>query len=232
MRKIPFIVFAVIAFCAGTRAGLGRTFTATDGRTMEAEIIAATTATVSVKRADGRTFEFPLDRLSPADRTFVETWRRAQPKPAMHLDLSFRMQSKIVDQETGTQTGIDTKTERKAYVVVIENESFQPVPAVTVEYRMFVLDDQRGIDSRSDMPMKKTSGQTRLTGIPRLAETTFTTDAVELKQSKLQSGWVYADGSKRRIKDDLFGLWLRVIHDGKVVAEWAQPDTLPKKETW
>ncbi|EIP97221.1 hypothetical protein OpiT1DRAFT_01653 [Opitutaceae bacterium TAV1] len=49
-----------------------RTWTDTQGRTVEAEFVSATQSTVTIRRDDdGRTFDLPLDRLSETDRAWV-----------------------------------------------------------------------------------------------------------------------------------------------------------------
>lgn len=53
-----------------------RTFTSSDGRTMEAEIVAATNTHVTLKKTnDGEDYAIPLERLSTADREFIAAWR-------------------------------------------------------------------------------------------------------------------------------------------------------------
>ena len=57
---------------AAAKPGLRRTLTATDGRTVEAELLAKSDAEVKIRRAaDSREFTIPLDRISEADRNFV-----------------------------------------------------------------------------------------------------------------------------------------------------------------
>ena len=64
-----------------------RAWTSADGRTMKASLISLKDQTGSFKRADGRTFELALDKLSPADQAVVaEAVKKAAatspPKPA------------------------------------------------------------------------------------------------------------------------------------------------------
>ena len=48
-----------------------RTWTDTQGRTLEADYVSATPAEVTLRRTDGRTFTLALTLLSPADRYFI-----------------------------------------------------------------------------------------------------------------------------------------------------------------
>ena len=58
-----------------------RTWTDTQGRTIEAELINATADEVTVRRTDGRTFTLPISLLSEADREFVAK-QKAPAKPS------------------------------------------------------------------------------------------------------------------------------------------------------
>jgi len=48
-----------------------RTWTSTDGNTIEAELISATDKDVTIRRTDGRRFTLPLENISEADREWV-----------------------------------------------------------------------------------------------------------------------------------------------------------------
>lgn len=55
-----------------SKPGIRRTLTATDGRTVEAELLAKSEAAVKIRRAaDAQEFTIPLERISEADRNFV-----------------------------------------------------------------------------------------------------------------------------------------------------------------
>jgi len=55
------------------------TFTSTDGRKLEADIVAATESTVTIKRrSDKRTFTLNMDRLIAEDVVFIEAWLNKQ----------------------------------------------------------------------------------------------------------------------------------------------------------
>lgn len=56
-----------------------RTWTSTDGRKLDAELVSATPAAVTVKNAAGQTFTISLERLSEEDRKWVQSNGAAQP---------------------------------------------------------------------------------------------------------------------------------------------------------
>ena len=58
-----------------------RTWTATDGRTLEAEFVSATDTKVTLRRdSDGKEFTLPLSRLSKEDQTFIKEKAAAEPE--------------------------------------------------------------------------------------------------------------------------------------------------------
>jgi hypothetical protein len=71
--RYPFshsLVFAFVGFLV-VASSEARTWTDTKGRTIEGDYLSATSAEVTLRRSDGRTFTLALTLLSPADREFV-----------------------------------------------------------------------------------------------------------------------------------------------------------------
>ena len=75
MRKLPFISVAVVLPVLVLSSSLAletRTFTSSDGKKLEAELVKATDKEATLKRkADGKEFVIPLDRLSEDDRKYI-----------------------------------------------------------------------------------------------------------------------------------------------------------------
>jgi hypothetical protein len=57
-----------------------REWTSTDGRTLLADFVSATSQTVTVRRADGRRVDIPLAQLSDADRAWIAAGAPAAPE--------------------------------------------------------------------------------------------------------------------------------------------------------
>ena len=69
MKKItPFLVFCLVATC---NAEL-RTWTAVNGKEVEAEFISNSDGQVTLKLKSGKVFKVPLDKLSKNDQNFIE----------------------------------------------------------------------------------------------------------------------------------------------------------------
>ena len=56
-----------------------RTFVSTSGKTMEAQILYAQGANVSIRRIDGTEFTIPLSQLIKRDQIYVAEWRAKHP---------------------------------------------------------------------------------------------------------------------------------------------------------
>lgn len=74
---LPAVLLVCLCLSAHARA---RTWTDTQGRTIEADYLASTATEVTLRRSDGRTFTIPLSTLSTDDREFVA--QQSAPPPA------------------------------------------------------------------------------------------------------------------------------------------------------
>ena len=69
MKKIiPFLTFCLVVTC---NADL-RTWTAVNGKEVEAEFLSNEKGLVKLKLESGKVFEVPLDKLSKNDQNFIE----------------------------------------------------------------------------------------------------------------------------------------------------------------
>ena len=78
-RLLPALALALAFLTPSLQA---RTWTSSDGKKLEADLISATKTHVTLKRSrDGKTFTLPLTRLSAEDRAFVEN-SAGEPAPS------------------------------------------------------------------------------------------------------------------------------------------------------
>jgi predicted esterase len=76
------LFFIMLAMPSVAVAGEARTWTSTDGRTLEAEFVSATEKNVTLRRkADGRRFTLAFDKISEADRKWVAQYLEDQAGP-------------------------------------------------------------------------------------------------------------------------------------------------------
>ncbi|MDF1862261.1 MAG: hypothetical protein P1U87_18740 [Verrucomicrobiales bacterium] len=82
-RNLITILAVILALCGCGFAAEIRTWTSTDGKTIEARLIESSDNEVKIRRvSDGRQFSIPLTRLSEVDRRWVEALGDDSPSPA------------------------------------------------------------------------------------------------------------------------------------------------------
>ena len=128
---------------------------------------------------------------------------------------------------SGNKHTITTK-EKWGYKVTLENRAFKTVDGAEVQYRQFKLDDTL----RAGSNLVGVAGATTINGLRNGQKFSFETVPVELERQELRAGWVYHDDAKRKVKDGLAGLWIRVVQGGQVVFEWQQPPDLKNTAKW
>tara|TARA_R110002096_G_scaffold316010_17_gene510445 strand:- start:13782 stop:14495 length:714 start_codon:yes stop_codon:yes gene_type:complete len=66
-----------------------RTFTDTEGRSIEAMPSMMSGNSIIVKLKNGRTYTIPVNKLSPPDQQFVAKWKETAPKPIPRMIVDF-----------------------------------------------------------------------------------------------------------------------------------------------
>ncbi|EIQ01772.1 hypothetical protein OpiT1DRAFT_00347 [Opitutaceae bacterium TAV1] len=225
----PFIA----ALAAFTVQADPRTFTDTQGRSMEAELLDADDKEAKVRRTDGRTFTLPLNTLSKTDRDYIADWLDAQIMAAAgRLRINV---SKFKDTTEKTKgTAINYKEEEAGYVISLFNESMVNLTGLEIEYRIYKEDNYRyavGSKVTGNRRKKERSGNLTADYIQRKSKIDLKTETITLLSRKLRADWYYADTSKRGTADELDGIWLRIYRGKIMVAEYATSEEL-KKDGW
>lgn len=220
---------AVLALALGSIAAENRTFTDTSGRTMEAEIMDATETTVQVRRTDGRVFVIALEKLSDDDRTFIATWRTQ--RALAFGGIAVTAHRVRLDSEREQTRSSTKKSEEWCYKLSIANKSRLDLADLTVEYRVFYIDDTAKAD-RDELPLKRKSGRTALARLAAGETTEVQTITVPLEIVVLKPGHHYTGTNRNRVEDTLAGIWVRIRRGNEVLSEFADPTTLIKTEPW
>jgi hypothetical protein len=214
---------------APSASAQARTFTDTGGRTMIAEIMDATEATVRVRRDDGRVFEIAQATLSAGDREFIAAWRLKREFAFGGVTIGAQ---RVRLETERTQTRSSTKKDESwCYKLTLTNRSRADLSGLRVEYRVFYVDDTAQAD-RDELPLKRKAGRTTLAEFGPGAATEVQTTVVELQVTELKPGQRYSGTGKRKVEDSLAGIWVRLYRGGELLHEFADPTTLPKDETW
>ncbi len=157
---------------AGLRAE-SRTFTSSDGKTMEAELISATDSTAKVKRADGRVIAFSLSRLSAEDQDYVRNWAKENVNFNIHIDA----RKKIKDSDTAKAGNTKTRTKSYVYNVSLNNRSMEDAEELNVVYRVFTGSGFKEGSHDVSFLMEKGTEEFETVGISRTSSKTVTVAA-------------------------------------------------------
>lgn len=235
-RLLTFSILGAVLFASVSPAH-ARTFTAKDGRTIEAEIISFEAEGVRLKRSDtGQVLTLPFSALAEDDQRALRTEAieaAAKPKPMPAGSVLIELSRAKFSTEKKEATGVTYSYEQWGFNVTLANRSNQPLDKLRAEYVLFLDPSEQLIDSKEEAKLKRRRGQAEVEPIPMSGRVQFRTDTVEAVKVALKSGWVWSDSDKKRTaRDKLYGVWVRVYRGDELVAETAMPNTLTTKEEW
>lgn len=236
-RLLPRLVLAATLLCAALSPAEARTFTAKDGRTIEAELVSFEAEGVRVKRSDtGQVVVLPFSALSESDQTALRAEAKeaaSKPKPLAPGSVQIELSRAKFSTEKKEDIGVTYSYEQWGFNVTVTNRANQALENLRAEYVIFLDPSEQLIDSKEEAKLKRRSGKADLDNIPMSGRTQFRTDTVEAVKVSLKSGWVWGDADKKRTaRDKLYGVWVRVYRGDELVAEVANPATLSTKEAW
>ena len=157
----------------------------------------------------------------------------SQVMAAKPLRFDFTVTKKRLDVERVDKGSTNITEEKWAYEVAIRNSTFVDQGGLTIEYRNYRQQDSgKHTGARSKLPLIAHPGTEKIEALTKSGIYKFTTKAVEIKKSELKANWFYSDGTKDKVKDTLFGIWLRVLKDGEIVSEYFHPASLKSKTEW
>jgi hypothetical protein len=120
-----------------------RTFTSTDGRTVEAEILAAAPDNVTLKLATGQTVVSPLNRFSEADQKHIADWLKQNP-----VKLNHSFQVSYTKDKTGSSKSrngsVTVTSETWVCKIKVANRSGQALENVELDYTVFYHQNDEG----------------------------------------------------------------------------------------
>ena len=147
-------------------------------------------------------------------------------------DIEITVARKKLDSNKDKPTaGIMTEERAIIYVATVENKAFKPLENVTVKYNIFYEDVELG--STAKPTVKSIKGTRAFASIPRSDKAEFDTDPIKLGNDSLGGNYYFANGGESRARDKVVGVWFKAFDAaGKVIGEYANPSTVPKKQTW
>lgn len=207
-----------------------REFTNTGGQTMKAIIISATDTDVTLKREDGREVSGGIRFFSEADQSHIAEWRKANPAQITY-DFAIQFTRERTDRTKSVEGHLNVVYESWKYKIKLENRSKAggagiPVSGISLLYNLSKTPKSRARDSssqnnnlRSAGGLLVQTGKIDLGTLEYLRVKEFETETIPINHSELAPGWYYADGGKDESNDELEGISIQLVKDGKIVAE-------------
>ncbi|MGH8016756.1 MAG: hypothetical protein ACREIA_00430 [Opitutaceae bacterium] len=206
-----------------------RTFTDTKGRTITAEVVDMTVSTIRIRRDDGRTFEIAKDTLSKEDQEYLAAWELK--RAFVFGGVEIRARRVRLDSDRRLSNSRKKKEETWCFKVTVTNESRANLDGIVAEWRVFYINDSPR-EEKDELELKRKQGSVPLGTLEPGDETEFQTSALELETIQLRPGYFYTDTDRRTIKDAIEGVWIRIVQGREILAEYANPTSLTKTETW
>lgn len=206
-----------------------RTFSDDKGRSITAELMNATDTTITIRRDDGRVFDFPRASLSPSDKAYVADWLEKRAYAFGGVEVSAR-RVRLDSDRKQTRSSV-RKSEKWCFKFIVENKSRATLHRLSAEYRVFHVDDKVSLE-KAELPLKVVRGMVTIGTLAPGSKRDLQTKPLELDITQLKPGYHYSGTNKRRVEDSLEGIWIRILQDGETIAEFANPSRLPEKQPW
>ncbi len=204
-------ILASIGLIVSTLVLPAHEFTDLQGRKLDAEIIAAASGQVMLKRAtDGRTFNVAANTFSEADQKFISEWADANTKYGFEVSYT----KKKLNQTRTKQGAVTLEEETWIYKINIRNRQPTAVGDLRVDYWCFRREDSgkgKGtarIETSGSSKVEMVAGSGRRRWTPRklyftnrnsLAATITPTATARFSQTAWVGLW-YASSIKKTVR--------------------------------
>ncbi len=228
--RLGVLASAFFFLCHGLHAQETREFTNSAGAKISASILSATEKDVTLKLADAREITGGINFFSKDDQEYISKWRELHP-----VEYSYDFKVNFTRDRTKRNKRSEGSTvvvyEDWRYKVKIENRSKAgidgaEISGIELQYNLVktaranareARDQHQGMVSNRQNLIR--AGKSEIGKIGYLKEIEMVTETVPINESELAPGWYYADGSKDEKRDDLEGIEVRLVKDGKVIFE-------------
>lgn len=240
MSPMLFLLFVLPA------AAELRTFTNQKGVKIKAEITAVAGDKVTLRLANGKEYTISVESLSLGDQIVVKAWEPKEGKVdagksgkstlVVPDNVSYKFEFKADKKRLakGSKGRVDSgelKTDKWGYEVSIENKSRVNLEGLEMSYRIYV-DPEASAKIGFDTPPKFYGARTKVASVADGASVVVTTGSVPLTELELDSDYVFKDGSRNDLEDKLEGIWIKIWHGDKKVAEFKSNKSTVKKAKW
>ena len=131
--------------------------------------------------------------------------------------------------EAVTARDASKTSEKYVYEVKVQNRSFGDVPALDVQYLIFVERQKLGERKEKDT-VDRITGSAKVEPLTRSTMVrTVPTSEIVLDRQVIVGDYYYLNGGRQKVADNVLGLWIKVFSEGKMIAEYTNPSTVTKR---
>lgn len=243
-RLLVRVVFPALLLATTSAHAEMRTLTDTEGRTIQADVIAVEGDQVKIRRADGQTFNLPMDRLAEADQKALREWAKAEaakPRPlppgAFQVQMSrARFSSETVLSDVSltdgrtVKNGQETTEEKWGFSFMLNNRSAVDLDTLRAEYILFATQDNVHRDKIEGF--RRAKYRTKIETIPAYGRLDFRTETVSVFKMKYRGNIVSAATGSSRSRETLHGVWMKIYRGDELIYEATSPEGLIRAEKW
>lgn len=206
---------------------------ATSGKEIQARLLWANGDTVRIERKeDGRKFEVPISTFDETSADQIRQWMETTPN-AVNYSLSVNSSKVLCNSSNFMNVGKEFKTSEWAYRVSVSNVSRNVLSGAQLEYRI-IYDDAVDVSRGTFIPGKGADQQEgQVVDLPDLSFNDiieFETAAVTI-DSYLYSP-ITRGAPRESARDNLRGIWVRVVKNGEIIAEYQSSPTSLARASW
>lgn len=202
-----------------------------DGRFLDARLITMSGPMVTVERlSDHRQFSIAMDTLDAPSAKRVESWMERDPE-AIQFSVNITAKKRLVESDSFESQGRTLKTNSWVYDVVLANQSRNDLSGADVEYRIIYNDDVEFV--KSTMYPGKGGDQrdgeaVDLPNLPFNGRAEFTTPPIDMQSYE----FIPLRGERESFRDEIVGIWVRVIRNDRVIAEFQSNPASMRNLSW
>lgn len=202
-----------------------------EGREVKATLLSAHGDTVKIQRADDdREFDVPISMFDLQTENRIRQWIDRDPE-AVDYNFDISATKELVGSDEFDLAGRSLRTSKWAYRITIANHSRNDLSDATAEYRI-VYDDNIAFARTAAIPGK---GKARQDGqAVELPEMNFN-DEIEFKTPSVETHtyeFKAAKGPRDFAKDEIKGIWIRILRRGEVIAEFKTNESVMNGYSW
>ena len=202
-----FPLYRLALFLTLTCAPLlrARTFTSTDGKTLDGEVVTVSKESFVIQNIKGKRITIPISKITQADKDYLETWRKANPDFKIAVTVLREAGEKLNGVNPKHNDG-ELKSENYHWKITVKNQSAEPVTNLKLFYLQMVekRDYYPGKGPKTAL-VNKSSDSFMIPRIPPFGSVSLTT-----KDLKLSSINYYHETKttiyRQKWQEDLIGI--------------------------